>query len=195
MSRMARKKILYDGCFAHILSRSFEDRWIFKGDGEMEVFKQLLLEAKKEYGFRVHHYCLMNTHFHMAVSMPEVKGFTKGMQGVKWEYTKYYNERHRRNGPLWRERFKSLLIEDEGYLYACGLYIEHNPVKAKMVGKAEDWPYSSSRHYLLGEKDPLVDSYENSGLPEGIDWTDEKVFEKGQYIGSDLFEIYTEESV
>ena len=39
---------------------------------------------------------------------------------------------------------KSLLIEGERYLFACGQYIENNPVKAKMVKKANDWLYSSS---------------------------------------------------
>ena len=51
MSRRTRQEILYDGCFAHILSRSFEKRWIFEGDGDFNTFKSLLLRLKAKHGF------------------------------------------------------------------------------------------------------------------------------------------------
>lgn len=147
MGRLGRHQILYDGCFAHIFSRSFEGRFIFKSSLDFETFQALILSEKKRFGFLIHHYCLMNTHFHLAASIPNLEGFSQGMANVKREYTKWFNRTYRRTGPLWRERFRSMLIENHSYLYACGLYIENNPVKAGLVEKSTDWTYSSSRFY------------------------------------------------
>jgi putative transposase len=131
----------------------------------------------------------MNTHFHLAVSLPSVATFTQAMKELKSEFTKWHNEKNARTGPLWRERFKSLVIENEDYLYACGLYIEYNPVKAGMVKKPYEWPHSSSRHYFLGEQDPLVDMYDHADLPADVQPTNDRHFTKGYAIGSELFQI------
>jgi hypothetical protein len=51
-------------------------------------------------------------------------------------------------GHLWQGRFKSWYVTDEAYLYALMLYIEQNPLKAKMVKVLEEYPYSSYHHFL-----------------------------------------------
>jgi putative transposase len=193
MTRRSRNEILFDGCFAHILSRSFEKRWLYEETEDFDAFKRLLLTAKKKHGFLIHHYCLMHTHFHLAVSIPGLKRFSQGFQWLKREYTVWFNKKYKRDGPLWRERFKSLAIEDESYLHACGLYIEENPVKAGLVMQSQDWPHSSARHYLLGEKDPLVDEYQIGGTLTNLPNLDESLFEKGNGIGSELFQIHLKE--
>jgi len=109
----------------------------------------------------------MITHFHLVLSLRKLEDFSKALQQIKWQYTHYYNLKYKRYGPLWRERFKSLVIEDERYLAACGQYVEYNPVKAGLVTRCEDWPHSSSRSYFSGEGDPLVHKCASSkGLPE-----------------------------
>ena len=193
MTRKARSQVLFDGCFAHILSRSFEQRFVFRDPQDFEYFESILLQYKKDRGFFVHHYCLMNTHFHLLVSFPNLKQFSKALQQLKWQYTTYYNKTHKRQGPLWRERFKSLVIENEQYLHACGLYIEDNPVKAGLVRKPEDWLYSSSAYYILGRKNALIDSYDQENLPEGINLQDDSLFTKGIVIGSPLFKLQVSE--
>ena len=195
MARRARKQILFDSCYAHILSRSFEKRWIFEDSEDFEAFKGYLLKSKEKHKFLIHHYCLMRTHFHLAVSIPDLKAFSRGLQQVKWHYTARYNKRYQRSGPLWRERFKSLLIEDEQYLYACGLYVEENPLKAGLVEKREDWPYSSATYYLLGKSDLLLDPYEGKGIPPGVNPRDESFFTQGPGIGSELFQIHLREGL
>jgi REP element-mobilizing transposase RayT len=193
MGRRARNQILYDGCFAHVLSKSFEERRSFEEDPDFEAFEGFLLQTKKRYEFFLHHYCLMHTHFHLVVSIPRIDQFSRGLQQLKWRYTDWFNKRHGRTGPLWRERFKSLLIENERYLYACGLYVEENPLKAGIVGKTEDWPHSSSAHYQGVRSDPLVDPYERKEIPEGLDLRNEDFFTKGWGIGSELFQIQLRE--
>ena len=93
----------------------------------------------------------MHTHFHLVVTVGNVKRFSMALQMLKKKYTERYNFLHKRLGPLWSERFKSLIIENERYLCACGMYVEQNPVEAKLVEKSEDWPHSSSRYYLCAQ--------------------------------------------
>ncbi len=196
MTRTARHKILYNNCFAHIFSRSIETKYIFENPEDFEFFKTLLLETKKARPFKIHHYCLMHTHFHLAVSIPDVATFSQGLKLLKWKYTQYFNHIHKRRGPLWQARFKSLVIEDEAYLHACGLYIENNPVAINLAETASEWPYSSSAYYLENKPDPLIDPYERpDALPDEVNLNDASAFVKGDAIGSKLFRIYQQDAV
>ena len=190
---MNRSKILYDGCYAHVFSRAADKCSIFHGDEDFGKFKELLLETEEKFSYRIHHYCLMHTHFHLAVSMDNAEGFSEGLKVVKRNYARYFNLKHQRFGPLWRDRFKSLVIEDERYLQACGRYIEGNPVEAGMAKRCEDWPHSSSRYHLKGEEDPLVTVYRFDGEALSARDDAEKFFTQGFVIGSELFKIHFEE--
>ncbi len=193
MGRLNRGKILYDGCYAHVFSRAADKRCIFNHDEDFDKFKALLLASKEKFSYRIHHYSLMHTHFHLAVSMDSARKFSEGLKVVKRNYARYFNLRNQRFGPLWRDRFKSLLIEDERYLQACGRYIESNPVAAGMVDRCENWPHSSSAYYLQDKEDALVTPYAFDGEQIAIKGNQEQFFTHGQMIGSDLFKIHIEE--
>jgi len=195
MGRIARTDLLYNDCFAHVFSRSIAKHFIFKEKNDFDEFKDLLLLAKQKGKFLIHHYCLMNTHFHMAVNIKDSGLFSGALKELKRTYTYWFNKKYRRYGPLWRDRFKSMLIEDEDYMYACGIYIENNPVKAGMVKSGEDWPYSSAKFYRLGMKDGLTDNYNHDELPLDIDPCEKDEFEKGSGIGSRLFKILLKQEV
>ncbi len=193
MGRRNREDILFDGCWAHVISRASDKRFIFEEAADFEKFKGLLMESKFKSGYKIHHYCLMNTHFHLVVSMEVAKHFSEGIKWVKWAYAKYFNFKAQRFGPLWRDRFKSLVIENERYLLACGRYVEGNPVEAGMVRKNADWAYSSSRHYETGQIDSLVDAYIFDGEPAVVVGEKEKFFAEGYAIGSELFKLHCQE--
>lgn len=198
MGRKNRRSILYDGCYAHVFSRATEKKYIFETDHDFDTFKALLLESKSKHSYRIHHYCLMHTHFHLLVSMDNVKQFSEALKWVKWSYAKYFNYKHQRFGPLWRDRFKSLVIEDERYLQACGAYVEGNPVEAGMVERCEDWPYSSAQCYSSRhKKDALVDTYTfDGGSPLIVEkQNQEEFFTRGHVIGSELFKIHCQEKL
>lgn len=195
MGRRNRRSVLYDGCFAHVFSRSNEKRYIFQAEEDFKEFKSLLLQSKLKYSFRIHHYCLMHTHFHLLVALDSVREFSEGLKWVKWHYAKYFNFRQQRFGPLWRDRFKSLVVENEAYLHACGKYIERNPVEAGMVNKSEDWMFSSSAYYLEGKNDVLVDGYAFDGTSVEIPDDPGSFFTTGSIIGSELFKIHHEEGL
>ncbi len=187
MGRIAREWLLYDGCYAHVFTRAIEKRKIFKKDEDFYFFKSRMVIIKKEYAFKIFHYCLMQTHFHMAVKITDVSRFSEGMKVLKKDYTYQYNKKHKRFGAVWRDRYKSKLIENESYLYACGRYIENNPVEACIVKEASDWLHSSNRYYSRGIKDKVVDPYDFKTIDSNIT-IDEEAFEKQKAIGSDWFQ-------
>ncbi len=118
--------------------------------------------------------------------------FAKGLQKLKSQYIYKYHTKYKVSGPVWRGRYKSLLIENEAYLYACGQYIENNPVKAGIVRKSAEWDYSSARYYLNGEKNQVVDGYDGLSLPtlpKDINIFNEENFENGMVIGSNFFKF------
>jgi putative transposase len=78
------------------------------------------------------------------------------MKGVGQRYVQYVNRTYRRIGPLFEGRFRSSLVEADGYLLACQRYIELNPVRAGMGAAPADYPWSSYRANALGADDPVL---------------------------------------
>ena len=187
MPRQIRTKVLSDGAYAHVYSRSLDKRFIFSDDEDFHIFRRLLLKTKTHGHYRVHHYCIMSTHFHMVVTIDNLTGFSRDLKYLKQTYANQYHEKYKKPGTVWWGRFGSQLIENEKYLYACGLYVEMNPVKAGMVSKAEDWPHSSNRHYFLGKEDELVDQYKRSSYDVAVELTEGLNIGHGSYIGTPLF--------
>jgi putative transposase len=79
------------------------------------------------------------------------------VQSLLVSHTQRYHRFHRTCGHVWQGRFKSPLIEDDGHLLTVLRYIEANPLRAKMVERAGDYPWSSFACHGLGQSDPLLD--------------------------------------
>ena len=117
-------------------------------------YLKLLREAAWRFKVEVFHYCLMPNHIHLLVRpSKDLAGF---MHAIQMPYAKRFCRRRKFVGHVWQGRYKSLLIPTDGYLFACGNYIEMNPVRAGLVARPEDWSYSSYRFYAFGERDPIV---------------------------------------
>jgi len=94
-------------------------------------------------------YCIMPTHLHLLLKQLKENGISIFTGNVLNSYTRYFNIKHRRKGPLWEGRSKKILVETEEQLLHLTRYIHLNPVTAYLVGKPEEWLASSYREYLL----------------------------------------------
>lgn len=94
-------------------------------------------------------FCLMPTHLHLILKQLKEKGISVFMKNVLISYTRYFNIRHKRKGPLWEGRFKNVLVKTDEQLLHLTRYIHLNPVTAYLVNKPEEWLVSSYREYLL----------------------------------------------
>ncbi len=100
-----------DGWY-HVMNRGADRQDIFSDDVDLVQFESLLADAVDRFGVEIHAYCLMTNHFHLVVHCP-IGGLSRAMQSVERRYTQSYNERYRRDGPLFRGRFHSVDVDDE----------------------------------------------------------------------------------
>jgi putative transposase len=102
-------------------------------------------------------YCLMSNYIHLLTKPLSEESLFKMMQGLTLCYTQYINRMYGRTGRLWESRFHSCIVDHDKYLWAvASRYIEQNPVRAKMVERAEDYSYSSARAHVNGGEDAVL---------------------------------------
>ena len=99
----------------------------------------------------------MTNHMHVIIEPDKQEGLQILMQSLGRRYVQYINYTYRRTGTLWEGRYKSSVIDKDNYLFACGRYIELNPVRAKMVKHPKEYPWSSYRHRAEGILNKLID--------------------------------------
>jgi putative transposase len=155
MPRIARV-YTEEGIF-HILTRGNNKQWIFREQKDFQEYENILKQLKQEQPFKLYHYCLMNNHVHLIIETNQSTKLSKLMKRINLLYYNHYKRIYGYTGHFWQDRFKSLLIEKNNYLLACGLYIERNPVRAKIVSSAEKYLHSSYSYYAYGRDDGLID--------------------------------------
>lgn len=95
-------------------------------------------------------YCIMPTHIHLVLKQLKDKGITFFMNNILNSYSRYFNLKHKRKGPLWEGRFKRVLVEDDEQLLHLTRYIHLNPVTAYLVDDPLKWETSSYKEYVCG---------------------------------------------
>src|SRR5262249_55021447 len=95
-------------------------------------------------------------HFHLLMER-QADAIGRVMQRVLTGYSQYYNRKYRKVGHVFQGRYKAILCQSDTYMSELVRYIHLNSFRAKMVRKAESYPYSSQRAYLGTEKIVIVD--------------------------------------
>lgn len=130
----------------HIMLRGIDRRYIFLDDSDREKFLYYLFRAKEISEFRLYAYCLMDNHVHILMKEKEELG--ESVKRITVGYAQWYNNKYGRTGHMFQNRYKSETIENEKYFVTAARYIHQNPVKAKIVKKAQDYEWSSFKDYI-----------------------------------------------
>lgn len=142
---MARPlRLCYENARYHVISRGTGGAAIYSDDLDRELFLTDLERAVDRHGWFCHAYCLMTSHYHLAIETPRAN-LPAGMQQVNGNHASRFNERHDRHGHLFGARYRSILVEDERYLLSVCRYIVLNPVRAGICEHPGEWPWSSYR--------------------------------------------------
>jgi len=142
---MARPlRIEYPGALYHITSRGNAGGKVFLNDEDREGFLKVLSQAIGRFNWLCHAYCLMSNHYHLVVETVDPT-LSRGMRQLNGVYTQAFNRRHSRSGHVFQGRYKAILVEKDAHLLELARYVVLNPVRAKMVRAAKDWPWSSYR--------------------------------------------------
>jgi putative transposase len=132
------------GAIQHVTNRGNDRQDIFRSDEDKALFMEMFVEEADRCGWLIHDYALMDNHFHLLVETPEAN-LSRGMQRLQTKYVQQFNRNHGRTGHLFGGRFGSQIVEDGRYLMEVARYIVLNPVRAGMVGRPEDYRWTSYR--------------------------------------------------
>lgn len=145
MSRPLR--IQYPDAWYHVMNRGRRGETIFHTADDHRLFMDILHEGIELFSLRISSYCLMSNHYHLLVQTP-AGNLSRCMRHINGVYTQRYNAAHGLDGPLFRGRYKAVLVDEDSYLLHLVRYIHRNPIRAGMVRRAEEYEYSSHQGYL-----------------------------------------------
>ncbi|HMB95961.1 MAG TPA: transposase, partial [Tepidisphaeraceae bacterium] len=142
MPRTARAAI--GGCVYHVLNRGNNRQRIFRKPADFAAFVQLLIDGKQHADVDLLAYCLMNNHFHLALIPRRDRDLAAYLSWVTNTHVKRYRAHYPdTSGHLYQGRYKSFVVEEDSHLLSLLRYIEANPLRAKLVDRAQDWRWSS----------------------------------------------------
>lgn len=153
---MARKpRLHYTGAVYHVMIRGNGGQNIFDNDEDRCRFYLFLQEGVERYEHRIHAFCLMRNHVHLAIQVGE-KPLARIMQNLCFRYTRWANRKQKRVGHLFQGRYKAIVVDADTYLAELVRYIHLNPVRAKIVKSPEDYLWSGHRAYMGYEEIPWL---------------------------------------
>jgi len=153
MARLAR--LVLPGVPYHVTQRGNRREQTFFEDADYALYRRLIAEAAAKAGTEIWGYCLMPNHVHMIVVPADADGLRRTFAEAHRRYTAHINARNRWTGHLWQGRFSAVAM-DEAHLAHAMRYVSLNPLRARLVTRAQDWPWSSVRAHLAGREDGMV---------------------------------------
>jgi len=161
MPRLPR--IYIENAVYFVTCRGEHNEDIFKDKEDYRMFLELLNKYQEQYGIKIFAYCLMPDHLHLLLEMDKPAkdiafqpnrsvDMSDFMRGLNNNYTKYFNGRYGRKGHLFRERFKSAMVEKNSYLLKMTAYLHLNPETLNLTADARQYPYSSYQLYLHNDQ-------------------------------------------
>jgi putative transposase len=140
----------------HITHRGVNRAATFLDFEDYSEYRHCLAKAIGEQGVRLHAYVFMGNHVHLLASASTAGAVSRAMQGVGRRYVPAFNRKHGRTGTLWEGRYRSCPVDSGGYLLGVYRYIELNPVRAALVERPEEYPWSSVHGNLGLRSDQLL---------------------------------------
>jgi REP element-mobilizing transposase RayT len=170
-----RRRLEYAGATYHVYCRGNRGTAVYGTADEYDEYLADLARLSREHGTRVIAFALMPNHPHLCVRT-DGDPLSVLMHRLSLRHARRFNRVYSLRGHLNERRYHAKIVDNTLYLLALVRYIHQNPVCAHLVGRHEDWPYSSHRAYL-GNGFPWVDTREVLGRLGGkggyLRWMDQ----------------------
>jgi putative transposase len=153
MPRIAR--VVIPGIPHHVTQRGNRREDVFFTQADRQRYLQLLLEYSARHGLKILAYCLMTNHIHLVCIPEHATTLASVFRTLDLRYTQHFNWSQQTSGRLWQGRPFSCALDDE-HLPAAVRYVERNPVRARIVRKAEHYEWSSAAAHCGLRRDPLL---------------------------------------
>ena len=142
-----RPRLHLPGGYYHVILRGNGRQAIFFDSKDRDQWQAFLQKALARYRHRLHAYCWMTNHVHMAIQAG-VEPLADFMRVLASRYAKYFNRKCQRAGHLFERRYRAILVQRDEYLIELLRYIHLNPVRADIVSEPSEYPWSSHNAYL-----------------------------------------------
>jgi putative transposase len=153
MPRMAR--VVIPGIPHHVTQRGNRRQQVFFNDADRQRYLELLQEYSSKHSLEILAYSLMLNHVHAVCVPSQSDSLALALKPVHSRHAQRINWKHGFNGRLWQGRYFSCPL-DEAHSWAAIRYVERNPVRAGIVRRAEDYPWSSAAAHCGLRCDPLI---------------------------------------
>lgn len=153
MARLARSTL--SGYPHQVTQRGNYGQRVFEADADFKKYLSWTREYADRYGIEIWAYCLMPNHVHFVCVPKSDGGLALGFNTLHMRYAQYFHKKKGVTGHLWKGRFLSCLLDEPSVLEEIR-FIENNPVRAAIVERAEDYPWSSAPSHISGEPDPIL---------------------------------------
>ncbi len=153
MPRLARS--VFPNLPHHITQRGNRREDVFFDDEDREAYLEWLRDYADDHGVEVAGYCLMTNHIHLILIPPDETSLQLVLKPLHMRYAQRLNRKHSQQGHVWQGRFLSSPLDGD-YFRKCLRYVERNPVRARMVRKAENYQWSSARGHCGLATDDLL---------------------------------------
>lgn len=150
-SGLTKYKVYVKDAYYHIFNRGNGKQDIFLEDGDSRFYLSRLIVYLSQFDFSLVCYCLMPNHVHLLLRQNSEIPSSKLIASLHTSYSMYFNSKYEHLGHVFESRFKQKLIETEEYLIHLSRYIHLNPVEAGLVGRPEEFKWSSYENYLSNE--------------------------------------------
>src|ERR1051325_2400699 len=140
------------GVIYHVLNRAVARIKIFRSQGDYLAFERTLEEAHRRLAVPILAYCVMPTHWHLVLYPKRDGDLSEFMYWLTLTHVQRWRTSHDTigDGPLYQGRFKSFAIQDDSHLLTVLRYVERNPLRARLVRRAEEWKWSSLHRRVDG---------------------------------------------
>jgi len=155
----------------HIINRGARRLALFETGADYRAFLHCLNEALAKVPVRLLAFCLMPNHFHL-IAQPQVDGqlskFMKALLGTHGQRWHAYRGTAGL-GAVYQGRFKAFPIQTNAHFYTVCHYVERNALRANLVDRAEDWPWSSLFFRCQGLSGAPLSEWP---IPIPVDWVE-----------------------
>ncbi|MCK9431905.1 MAG: transposase [Candidatus Omnitrophica bacterium] len=142
-----QKRMYFCNAVYHIVSRGNNRQDVLGNVCDKEAYLRLLNKFKLRFRFKLYGITLMDNHPHLVMQVANNTNISKVMQSVNLSFSLYFRKKYKYVGHVWQGRFNSRVIDGDQYIINCLEYIHNNPVRAGLVSKASDYPWSSYGFY------------------------------------------------
>jgi putative transposase len=162
-------RVVVPGLPHHLTQRGNRREDVFFDDGDRQHYLHLLIEYSAKHGLETLAYCLMTNHVHFVSVPARADSLARVFKPVDLRYAQHINWDQGISGRLWQGRYYSCPLDEE-HLWAAIRYVERNPVRARLVRKAEQYPWSSAASHCSRRTDPVLAPLPERRPPGAEDW-------------------------